>query len=88
MDTAKRIEETLTRAIHKIRQENLTFQVRHGEALQQLGMFFGTTAENIKPTPKTTNQTSSTPTAPNYIRIAPCTHQHITRENTPDIIPT
>ena len=48
----------------------------------------GTTAYNIAPTPTNANQTLSTPTAPSQIRTAPCTHQRVTRANTPAMIPT
>ena len=74
--------------IQNIRKENQIFQGQHEDALQQLAKTISTTAEKISPTTKTTNQTSSTPTSPSQIRTAPCIHQHVTRENTPGIIPT
>ena len=80
MDTTKILSVTLTREIQKIRKENQTFQGHHGEDVQKLAKIFGATADQVASTPTNTTKTSSTPTAPTEICLAPHTNQRVAGE--------
>lgn len=87
MDETKCVAEHLIQAIQKLRQDNNCFPGWHTDALEKLSTMFKGATTDIRCNASEPNPTSHDPTNPNEIHQAPRTHNHVTRNNIPSILP-
>jgi len=87
MDEARRVATTLVNAIQRLQEEQTHQPERHTTALHKLAAIFRDTTGQLARVDIHPTQTSTTPTAPVALRTAPRTHQRVTRNNQPRILP-
>ena len=87
MDRATNMAGSLKTSIQNILKEPTINMGRHGQALEKLAQIFDNATENLETQQLNRAQTSSMPTTHANIRATQRVHAHVTRNNTPGIIP-